>query len=61
MLVAMDPRLMIFGMRDAFSDCEVHSQRIFLSTSLVLFLNNHLSLILLKAVLNGLKQASSSG
>ena len=54
MLVALNPEMIFFGMRAVFSACEVHSQRVRLSTGLVLLVNDHLSLIFLKAVLNGL-------
>ena len=61
MPLAMNPKMLFFGMRAAFSACEVHSQRNCLSTGLVLLLNDHLSLIFVKVVLNGLKQLTSNG
>ena len=61
MPIALNLEMIFFGMRVAFSAYEVHSQRICLAIGLVLLLNDHLSLIFLKAVLNGLKQLTSSG
>ena len=61
MLVALNPEMIFLGVRVVFSACEVHSQRVRLSTGLVLLVNDHLSLIFLKAILNGLKQLTSKG
>ena len=61
MPVALNPEMIFFGMRAAFCACKVHSQRVCLSTGLVLFHNIGLSLIFVKAILNGLKQLTSSG
>ena len=61
MPVALNPDIIFFGVRAVCSACEVHSQRVRLSTAVVLFLSDHLSLIFLKAVLNGLKQLTSRG
>ena len=61
MLVALNLEMIFFGVRAAFNACEVHSQRVCFSTGLVLLLNDHMYLIFLKAILNGLKQLTSSG
>ena len=42
MLVALNPDIIFFGVRALCSACEVHSQRVRLSTTLVLFLDDHL-------------------
>ena len=61
MPVALNPEMVFFGVRAVFSACEVHLQRVRLSTCLILLVSDHLSLIFLKAILNGLKQLTSRG
>ena len=52
---------MLVVVRASFSALDVHSHKVYFPIGLFLFVNDHASLSFLKAILKGLKQATSRG